>query len=171
MLGTPAKQDLRVGEVKPQQEDELRRRILSRSVTYFGFGPATFTNMGNSQLAYDLALGHYWEVNPFAAIKLMANGVLGSDGKTYMADFMLGLNYDFTDQDSSPYVGLAAGFGFSGTPNGTSIGGFAGAAGLGYEFFRTSSTQLEIFVSYTTIFGNNTIGAPGYFSGKLGILF
>jgi len=173
MLSTPAKYDMRVGEVKKTDEDILRNRVQSKSFTYFGFGPAGFQNMGTTQLSYDLALGHYWEVAPQAAIKLLVDGVASGSFSTYIFFAQLGLNYYFTDASTAPYVGAGLGFGFSwsGASSATTIGGFAGDLGLGCQFFRTSSTQLDLFLGYTTIFGNNTIGAPGFFGGRVGVLF
>lgn len=173
MLSTPAKKDMRVGEVKKSDEDTLRNRVLSKSFTYLGFGPAAFQNMGVSQLAYDIALGHYWEVAPQAAIKLMLDGVFSGSFSTYIFFAQLGLNYYLTDESTAPYVGAGVGFGFSwsGASSATTIGGFSGDLGVGCQFFRTSSTQLDLFGGYTTIFGNNTIGAPGFFGGRVGILF
>jgi hypothetical protein len=173
MISKPAKKDLRVGEVKRSEEDEMRRRILSRDSTYFSFGPGGFANMGVTQLAYDLGLGHFWEVTPNAAITLMATGTASSDLKTYFLLGQLGLRYYLTDADFSPYVGGGLGFGgsASGSSSATTIGGFGGSIGLGLLFFRTSSTQFDLYASYSTIFGNNTIGAPGAFSIRIGILF
>jgi hypothetical protein len=173
MLTTQTKTDLRVGEVKKSDEDSLRNRILSKSFTYLGFGPAGFQNMGTTQLSYDVAIGHYWEVSPQAAIKLMFDGVFAGSFSTYILFTQLGLNYYFTDQSTSLYVGGGLGFGFSwsGSSSATTIGGFAGNLGLGCQFFRTASTQLDLFTGYTAIFGNNTIGAPGFFGGRVGVLF
>ena len=174
MLSKPAKKDLRVGEVKRSEEDEMRRRIFSRSFTYFSFGPAGFNNMGiPSQLAYDLGLGHFWEVTPNAAITLMATGTASGDLKTYFVLGQLGLRYYFTDEDFAPYVGGGLGFGgsASASSSATTIGGFGGSIGLGMLFFRTSSTQFDVYASYSSIFGNNTIGAPGAYSIRIGILF
>ena len=175
MLSTSTKKDLRVGEVKEREEDQLRRRIRSHNSTYLGFGPATFNNMGVKPLSYDLALGYNWEVTPHAAIRILANGVGSNDLKTYFMSGGLGLNYLFTDEDNSPYVGALLGYGFAGSNNSsstaTAIGGFAGTIGLGWLFFRTSSTQFDVWAGYTTIFGNNTIGAPGVYGLRIGILF
>jgi hypothetical protein len=173
ILGTTTKQDLRVGEVTPREEDRLSRRIKSKSSNYFGFGPATFNNMGTKPLAYDLAIGHNWEVTPQAAIRVLFDGVMSNDWKTYFVSGGLGLNYMLTDMDNSPYVGGTLGFGFSGsrTTAATSIGGFDGMLGLGWQFFRTSSTQFDVFAGYTAIFGNNTIGAPGVYGVRIGVLW
>lgn len=172
ILSTTTKQDLRVGEVKEREEEELRRRIKSHNSVYLGFGPATFNEMNTTPLAYDLALGYNWEVAPKAAIRVLADGVVSNDWKTYLTSAELGLNYLFTDQDSSPYIGGLLGFGLSGGNKGvTTIGGFSGTLGLGWLFFRTSSTQFDVFAGYTTIFGNNTVGAPGAFGVRIGILF
>jgi len=173
ILSTPAKQDLRVGEVKERQENQLRRRINSRNATYLGFGAAGLSNMGVNLLSYDFAIGYNWEVTPRAAIKILGNIVASGDWKTYFGMGQLGLNLFLNDEDSSPYLGLGFGFGLSasGATSATTVGGFAGNFGLGYQFFRTSSTQFDIFAGYGVIFGNNTIGAPGYAGLRIGILF
>jgi hypothetical protein len=173
ILSTPAKKDVRLGEVKPQEEDQIRRRIKSRSATYLGFGPAGLINMNESRLAYDLAIGHYWEVAPHASIKAVGDIVGSGDMKTYFALAQLGLNYYFTDEDSSPYFGAGLGFGgsASASTSATTIGGFAANIGLGYEFFRTSNAEFDVFVGYSAIFGNNTIGQPGAFGLRIGVLF
>ncbi len=171
MLSTPAKQDLRVGEVKPQEEEQLRRRIKTHDTSYLGFGPAGFQNMGVSSLSYNFAIGHLWEVTPRAAIRLLGNVVTSNDWKTYFFDGELGLNYYLSDTDSSPYLNGDFGLGMcgSGTSPATSIGAFAGTLGVGYLFFRTSTTQFDLFTGYTMIFGNNTIGSPGFYSLRIGV--
>lgn len=171
MLSTPAKKDVRVGEIKPHEEDVLRRRIKSRDTSYLGFGPAGFVNMGTSPLSYDFAIGHLWEVTPRAAIRLLGNAVTSNDWKTYFLGSALGLNWYLNDTDSSPYFNGDFGFGISGsgTTAATTIGAFAGTVGAGWLFFRTSTTQFDVFAGYTMIFGNNTIGSPGYYSLRIGV--
>ena len=171
MLSTPIKQDLRVGEVRQQEEDQLRRRIKTHDTSYLGFGPAGFQNMGVSSLSYNFAIGHLWEVTPRAAIRLLGNVVTSNDWKTYFFDGELGLNYYLNDTDSSPYLNGDFGLGMSGsgTSPATSIGAFAGTLGVGYLFFRTSTTQFDLFAGYTMIFGNNTIGSPGFYSLRIGV--
>jgi hypothetical protein len=173
IIGTPTKKDTRVGEVRPQDENKIRQRILSRSTTYFGFGPAEFVSMGDTKLAYDFALGHNWEVTPQAQIRILGNIVSSSDWKTYYGDALLGLNLFLNDEDTSPYLGAGLGFGFSGSAysSATTLGSFAAMAGIGCQFFRTSSTQFDIFAGYSTQFANNTIGTPGAFGLRIGVLF
>jgi hypothetical protein len=172
MISTPTKQDLRVGEVKPHEEDQFRRRIKARDSSYLGFGPAGFQNMGVSSLSYNFAIGHLWEVTPFAAIRLLGNVVTSNDWKTYFFDGELGLNYYLSDTDSAPYLNGDFGLGMSGsgTTPATTIGAFAGTVGVGYLFFRTSTTQFDLFAGYTMIFGHNTIGSPGFYSLRIGVL-
>jgi len=173
MVGTPTKKDLRVGEVKENQKNEMRNRIESKNSVYAGFGPAYFQNMGVTMLSYDFALGYNWGVSPFADIKVLADLVMSGDWRTSFLSGLLGLNIFFTDENSAPYVTGGLGFGASGSSysSATTIGGFDGNLGLGWEFFRTSSTQFDVCLSYTSIFGNNTIGAPAFYSLRLGILF
>ena len=173
ILSVSTKTDVRVGEIKPEEENTLHRRINSRSSMYLGFGPAGLVSMGESRLSYDLAIGHYWEVSPQAEIKVIGDIVSSGDMKTYFAMGQLGLDYFLTDGDSSPYVGAGLGFGgsASASSSATTIGGLAANAGLGYQFFRTASTHFDVFAGYFTIFGNNTIGAPGAYSLRIGVLF
>jgi hypothetical protein len=174
MLDTQTKPDLRVGEVKRREEDQLRRRILSRNTTYLGFGPGSLQNLGYSKLAYDFGIGRYWEVTPQSMIKLVGNGVLSGNWKVYYFSALLGLNYFLSDQDAAPYLTAGFGYGFSGSGKSTpatAIGGFAMDVGAGLQLFRTSSTQFDISLVYSLIFGNNTIGTPGFTAVRLGVLF
>jgi hypothetical protein len=173
MIGTPTKKDLRVGEVKEHDRRIMTNRIESKNSVYLGFGPANFQNMNISQLAYDLALGYVWGVAPQWDVRALADFVVAGDWRTSLISGLLGLNYFFTDQDSAPYVTGGLGFGVAATnaSSATTIGGFAGNIGLGYQLFRTSSTQFDIALTYNSVFGNNTIGSPGFEALRVGILF
>jgi hypothetical protein len=173
IVGTPTKKDLRVGEVKEHDRNKMTNRIQSKNSVYLGFGPANFQNMNVSQLSYDFAIGYIWGVAPQWDVKILADTVVSGDWRTSLASGLLGLNYYFTDEDSAPYVTGGLGFGLSATnaSNATTIGGFAGNIGLGYELFRTSSTQFDIAITYNSIFGNNTIGSPGFTALRIGVLF
>jgi hypothetical protein len=173
ILSVPAKKDLRVGEVRPSEEHQLQHRIASRSSTYFGFGPSGFVNMELNQLAYNLAIGHLWEVTPHSSIKVVGDSLWSGDMKTYLLMAQLGLNYSLTDGDSSPYIGGGFGFGGAGSAvtSVTTIGAFALQAGLGWQFFRTSTNQLDLFAGYSVILGDNTVGHPGFYGLRIGVLF
>lgn len=163
----------RVGDVPASDRGSMRSRVESLNTVYLGFGTGSFQNMGVSPSIYDLAIGYNWEVNPRAAIRVLGTSATGSDFKTSIVDGLLGLNLFLNNQDSSPYVFGGLGFGFSGSAasSATTMGGFAGALGLGYQLFRTSSTHFDITAEYHTIFGNNTIGSPGDFVFRVGVLF
>jgi hypothetical protein len=173
MLSTQAKKDVRVGEVRPQDENKLKTRINSHDTTYFALGPAGFTNMGDSKISYDIAVGPTWEVTPRAQLRLIANLVASSSWKTYLGDLLIGVNYFVTDEDTSPYVGAGFGLGFTGSADSSAstVGGFAAMVGAGCQFFRTSSRQLDLFAGYTTVFANNTIGQPGAWGVRVGVMF
>ncbi len=171
ILGTPTKKDTRVGEVNPRDENQLQARIRSHNTRYFGFGAAGLSNMGNSKIAYNFAFGHFWEVTPRTQIKMVVELFATNDWTTYLGDAQLGLNLFLSDEDTSPY--LAAGLGAAGSGSSsssvTSISGFAGSAGVGVQFFRTSSTQFDIYAGYTIEFVNNSIGSPGALGARIGI--
>ena len=175
MHQTSTNKDVRVGEVQERDEYRLSRRTQSRHSAYFGLGPAGYANLGTSPLAYDIALGYNWEVSPYAMIRVLADLVTGDKLHSYYTSAQLGLNYAFTDNDNSPYIGALVGFGSAGTAarghRVTTIGGFSGTLGAGWMFFRTASTQLDLFAGYSTIFGNNGEGAPGTYGLRVGVLF
>jgi len=163
----------RVGEISPGETHKIKDRILSKNHVYAGFGPANFQNMGTSSLGYDLALGYNWETTSQAAIRTMANGLLSADAKTTYWDALLGLNLYLNNEDISPYLFGGLGFGIAGTnaSQATTVGGFAGALGVGCALFRTSSTEFDILGDYHQLFANNTIGSPGFYALRIGVLF
>ena len=169
----PVKRTIRVGDVQPQEEYTIKRRVLSLNTTYFGFGIGGFTNEDVTKTAYDFALGYNWEVTSHAAIRVLAEGAFAGNFKTTMDLGTLGLNYFFTHQDTSPYVGGGLGYGASASSESkaTTVGGFAGAVSVGVMLFRTSSTHFDFNLSYSTIFANNTIGSPGLFAFRIGVLY
>ena len=171
ILGTQVKKDTRVGEVSTRDENKMQTRVRSFNTRYFGFGAASLMNMGNSKVAYNIAFGHFWEVTPRTQIKLVGEFFATSDWTTYLADAQLGLNLFLNDEDSSPYIGAGLGVAGSGSSSSsvTSISGFSGGVGLGYQFFRTSSTQFDVYVGYNIEFVNNSIGNPGAFGARIGI--
>lgn len=175
LISTPAKKDLRVGEVQEKDKDQIKNRILSKDSTYLGFGIAGFSNMGVTSTDYDFALGYNWETTSHAAIRVLANFVASSDFKTYFLDGLLGLNWYFTDESSSPYVFGGLGFGSAGTTSSsssaTTVGGFDGALGLGYGLFRTSSTQFDMMLDYHLLSANNTIGNPGFYAFRIAVMY
>ena len=168
-----ADKEYRVGEVAPGDTHRITNRVKSKNHVYLGFGPANFQNLGTSSLGYDLSLGYNWETTSQATIRAMGNGLLSADTKSTYWDALLGLNLYLNDADISPYLFGGFGFAVSGTSasQATTVGGFAGAVGVGYGLFRTSSTEFDILADYHQTFANNTIGSPGFFALKIGVLF
>jgi|GEM_PF-1562772 len=173
LFSTLAYSQARVGNVPKSEQESMRTRVNSKNAVYFGFGPSNYQGLGTTALGYNLALGYNWEVNPFAAVRVLASTVIASDAKTAVSDGILGLNYYFSDLDVAPYVFGGLGFGVAGTTasNATTVGGFAGAIGVGLQLFRISTTQLDLILDDHVIFANNTVGTPGYYSLRLGVQF
>ena len=171
--GGTSPKDVRVGEIQERDERRLSRRMEARHSTYFGLGPATFANLGTEPLAYNVALGYNWEVNPYAMIRVLGDFTGGNHFRTYLTSAQLGLNYFFTDADKAPYVTGLLGFGSAGTVLGRAhpIGGLSGTLGAGYMLFRTSTAQLDLFLGYSIVFGNNSVGAPGAYGLRMGVYF
>ena len=173
MIGSPTKKDTRVGEVSEKEKHEMQTRIKSKNSVYLAFGPGYFNNMGTTQLSYDFALGYVWGVAPQWDVKTVLDSVISNDWKTSIISGSLGLDYYLTDADSAPYVTGGFGLGLSGSTYSsvTTIGGFQGQFGLGYQLFRTSSTQFDLSLVYNSIFLNNTIGSPGFYAFRIGVFF
>ena len=176
LVGTPSKKDMRVGEVQEKDKDVIKNRVLSKNSTYLGFGAGGFSNAGYTPgLSYNLALGYTWETTARAAIRVLAGTMMAPDFKSYYMDGLLGLNLYLTDEDSSPYLFGGLGFGGFGTVSSsstaTTVGGFGGALGLGYTMFRTSSTEFDLCLETHMLFANNTVGNPGTYEFRIGVLF
>ena len=167
----PITNSKKVGEIKESEVDELQRRIKSKNSNSIGLGPSLFLGEEKEQALYHIFGGYNWEVNPRTAIKWQASISAGKD-TYFFSETSLGINFFFSNLDISPYIGLDFGLGAAKIPNYDSLFGFKSGGNIGLHFFRTSTTQMTVFLKYDIIFKEkNYPKRPQQFLLALGILF
>jgi hypothetical protein len=159
----------RVGEIDPSEKDKYRTRYEAKNSTVFSFGPGFSNNLNSSKTLYSVGFGYEWEVGSQNAVIAQLNGSFGES--TAYIDGIIGGKYYFSDEDFSPFAKAGFGFGTSKGQDLDNIGGFAGMLGAGATVFRTSSTHLELGITYSTLFAKNALGNPNVTAITLGILF
>lgn len=147
-----------VGDISPSESTALERRVATKNFVYAGFGPSTLLGLDHDGLGYHTTTGIQREATPNAAIR----GQLGFDFSPGMdaweSDATLGMAYFFSRGDFSPLVGASFGWG---TAHGRSwSGGFALAATVGIQAFRTATTQLSLEGGPRLILDRNVDGYP-----------
>ena len=170
LSGKRSKDDVRVGEIEPDQTDDLSNRIEARSYQVFGFGPSTLVNVDSLGTAYFVQYGYAWDVTSNSTIMADFEGAAGRNGG-YFAVIDLGVKYFMISRSSSPYVAAELGLGAAGGNNVTDKGGFTAGISLGYQFFRTSTTQFLVNLSYKSLLEESEQGNPGLGSANIGIYF
>lgn len=148
----------RVGQIEESEKGKYRTRFQSLNLTSIGFGPFNSANTGEGKVMYGLSYGKLWDLRENWNIRLDFLGAFNADGTYLKGD--LGLDYLFTDTDFSPFVGGMFGYGYA-HGNDNDKGAFAGTAEFGMRFFRLSETQLEVTMSYSTLFTNSPLSVYG----------
>ena len=138
-------------------------------------GPFFSRHMSSEDTMYGIAGGHVWDVNPQASIKIIGEGTLssGKDAARYF-DLNFGGNYYFPTlaSDGMPYATADMGYGFARTALGDNAEGFSFGAGVGYQFWRFTRSNLDIMLRYAVI--ANAVrdgGYPSIFGARVAVNF
>ena len=159
-----------------QQRANFQRVAALRQVLV-GFGPAYFSKMNNSESGIGFTAGYVWNVDESFDLGLKTDFAFStSDPDAYLAAAQIFTNYYFLPKDISPFVGAGFGYGFSSIDEAPGItdrdaSGFVASAQAGVKFFRTSTVNLLVAGEYTQIFGDNSLGQPGVFLFRVGLLY
>jgi hypothetical protein len=163
-----------VGAIKPSETMTLQRRHQAKDFTGAGLGPAAFGNIDERQPAYDVYLGHFWEVNPHAAIKTV--GEVATDlNHAHIADLTLGANLYALPTEVSPYIGGGMGLAYE-RITGDNNFGFNVGASIGALLFRTASAQMNLEGNAKLMLtqmgdNNNNNDMPTVYSARIGVMF
>ena len=134
-----------------------------------GFGPANLENVRSEGLAYNFFGGRFWEVNDYAAIKVLGETTTDFDN-SFLIGAALGVNFYPLVTDISPYVGGEMGFAFSRGGGDNSFGlSFGGSVGV--LFFRASDVQLNVEGKALVLLDETGRGYPATYAARLGLLF
>jgi hypothetical protein len=132
-------------------------RALGAKKDYWtvGIGPFISRHLRSDDLMYDIGGGHVWDIHPQASIKAMAEANFSS-GKGAASYYNLsgGVNYflyQAPGMEGAPYLTGDIGYGHARTDLGNTAEGFSFGTGIGYQFFRTSATTLDLLLRLNMI--------------------
>jgi hypothetical protein len=179
--GTPAADS---AAAAPVSSDVARSRAYSvdalasqRRISYWsiGVGPFVSRRLATDNVMYDFMLGHQWDINPLASIKLFSEANLSSGREdSHFLNFGTGASYFLPtgSPDTGPYVTADIGYGFARDAESHSAEGFSFGTGVGVQFFRTTETTLDLLFRYAVILDNiNPGGNPSVTGLRLAVNF
>lgn len=140
-----------------------------------GVGPFGGNNLDTKNILYSMALGHTWDIHPRVAIRALGEAAFSTgDEDARIFNVAVGPSYYFMGGDNarSPYANLDFGYGFGQANNDEDLSGFSLGLGVGYRFFRTATTGMEINVRWATLF-DPAVGEdnPQIIGARLGVDF
>ncbi len=154
-------------------------RVEARRQVVVGFGPAFFDKMNAAESGLGFQAGYVWNIDDHFDLGLQTDFAISTKySDAHMFSGKIITNYYFSTSDVSPFLGAGFGYGFaslhdSNTPSITDGGasGFAMSLQGGVKFFRTSTVNFMISGEYTRIFDQASLGQPGVFFLKVGLLY
>ncbi len=162
-----------------KNQRNMNERVEARRQVIVGFGPAYFSKMNAAGTGLGLQAGYVWNINDHFDLGLQTDFAISTEESDALAlSGKIVTNYFFLAEDISPFIGAGFGYGWASvhdtdvnliSDDGAS--GFAMSAQAGVKFFRTSSVNLMVSGEYTRIFGESSLGQPGIFFFKVGLLY
>ena len=160
-----------VGSISKQNTDKLIPRIRTRKFSGFLFGPAWI--IGERGAFYNVTLGKFRDVNEQAIVKYVMSGTFSPDTYTNYLYSGLGLNYLFSRNNVSPFIGadfnIAAHFNRDNTKNW--IYGFGLTLNGGLHAFRIADTQVVLEAKTSMFFHSREDGFPVQLGINFGVLY
>lgn len=145
-----------------------------RAYWSIGLGPFAGRQLETDDIFYNLSIGRVWDIDPRASAKILAefNFATGEEDASLM-NFGAGANWFFTaDQNGAAYVTGDLGYGFANAADEAEADNFSFGAGVGYQFFRTSHTTLDLQLRYVTILEDiRGESQPKMLGGRLAVNF
>lgn len=149
----PARQgDAKVGELYNEDVQRVVKRVEPLNLTSVGIGPVVAGNLGNDAVFYGLALGHHYEVSPWAEIRLSIATAQAPEGRGSYTNLGIGASWFSSIEDYSLIFGGEFGLGtVTGVGRDLTSGFQAGVHG-GIRLFRTARAQLGVELFAKTVF-------------------
>lgn len=140
-----------------------------------GIGPFGGTNLNTKNIMYSASLGHTWDIHPKVAIRALGEAAFSTgDEDAKFFNVSVGPAYYFSTGKNaqSPYANLDFGYGFGNANHDDDMNGFTLGLGLGYRFFRTATTGMEVNLRWATLFDPVIDdGNPQIIGARLGVDF
>lgn len=121
-----------------------------------GIGPFLSQNLGTQKAMYDFAAGYIWEINPHASLKILGESNFSSTAeRARFLNAAVGPNIAFLPNNFIlPYATTDIGYGFARNAKADTAEGFSLGFGLGFQFFKTTETTLDLLIRYVVIYDN-----------------
>jgi hypothetical protein len=164
----------RVGELTNHEQMRIDQRVQSLNLWSIAFGPASDFNMNNNHLQYALTLGHHWEVNENAEIRVTAHTTLPSQGVANWASYSslgIGGSWLASTADVSPILGGEIGYGYASIPHLSDKSGISTGAHAGVRLFRTATAQMGIEAYAKTLLAAAGSTPPLDYGATLSVLY
>lgn len=160
-------------ELGPPYADAPSDKIPSHPTWSLGFGPAFMSSMNSDGVGIGLEGGRAWDVR-VASVKVFSTFAIRSSA--YFGQLGLGVSKFILDQDTSPYVGVDLGYGFSKADGGSafsghSASGFVVGAGGGVQMFRSADIQVDVGLRFALLLKDTPLGHPSLTFFKASVLF
>ncbi|MBD3316575.1 MAG: hypothetical protein GF344_12370 [Chitinivibrionales bacterium] len=139
-------QDL-VGDIEPDETEEIARRKEALHLVTFGFGPGSFVGLDTDPISYNFYGGYKWEPTAHGAVNVIGD-VTTDWGSAVMAMMNIGGDFYPLKTSVSPFIGGDAGLGFVRAED-ENAAGFTLSGSVGVVFFRTSNVHLDIVIRNT----------------------
>jgi hypothetical protein len=128
---------------------------VKRKVGYWsvGIGPFIPRRMGTNEMMYGAMIGHDWDINPRASLKVLGEASLSS-GNNQARFYNVGAGASFflgQSLDTAPYVTADIGYGFAEDARGGTGEGFSWGTGIGVRFFRLTETTMDLLLRYNVV--------------------
>jgi hypothetical protein len=169
----PVADTMDVTNVVESEREQHTRRVEATRQWIIGLGPGWTSNLRSKGGGFTFALGYLWGLDPDFAVNLtwVINSGRGSADDSSYNDLSLGMEYFFSRERTSPFVGARMGYA-SAKPHGnctislfsdcdtTKSSGWGVNATAGMKFFRTSTVNLGVLASYHIVFDRINTGRP-----------
>jgi hypothetical protein len=163
-----------VGEARARSIDVLPD---DRKVSYWtmGVGPFLSRRLASDNLMYNFTVGHTWDINPAASVKLLGDAFFSSGGdRARLFNVATGASVFLPSEspDTATYLTGDLGYGFTTDATGEDGDGFSFGTGVGVQFFRTTETTLDLLLRYSVVFDpSDDEGDPSTIGLRLAVNF
>ncbi|MCM2282992.1 MAG: DUF481 domain-containing protein [Bdellovibrionaceae bacterium] len=139
-----------------------------------GLGPALMRRVETDDLFYSLSAAHLWDIHPRASVKVLgeANFSTGTEDAS-MYNLAAGASWFFMPTaNGAAYVTGDLGYGFAESALNNDADGFTFGTGVGYQFFRTSRTTMDVLLRYAVLTNElEEDGFPQLIGARLAVNF
>lgn len=160
-------------EMNAPYADPPSDKIPSHPTWSLGFGPAFMSSLQSDGVGIGLEGARNWDVR-VASVKVFSTFALRSSA--YFGQLGLGVSKFILDQDTSPYVAVDLGYGFSkadggGAFSGHTASGFVVGAGGGVQMFRSADIQVDVGLRFAILLKDTPLGHPSLTLFRASVLF